>query len=139
MGQRRNHKGNYQVLFFFFFIEFGVTLVNKTYRVQLQNSVICHLYIALCVHCPKSSLLSSPFIPPLASSTSFYLFSLWQSPYCCKMPVTIGFMGKTGEVNFAQIRKNSTYPDNRITTISINWKQKYIPQSEIWNLAKALQ
>ena len=33
----------------------------------MYNSMIPNLYIVLCVHHPKSSLLPSPFIPPLPS------------------------------------------------------------------------
>ena len=35
----------------------------KLYRFQMYNSTTHHLYIVLCVHHPKSSLLPSPFIP----------------------------------------------------------------------------
>ena len=42
----------------------------KLYRFQVCNSLILHLYIVLCVHHPNSSLLPSPFIPHLPSSTS---------------------------------------------------------------------
>ena len=34
----------------------------KLYRFQVYNSIIHHMYIAVCVH-PRSSLLPSPFIP----------------------------------------------------------------------------
>ena len=40
----------------------------KLYRFQVHCSMIHHLYIISCVHQPKSSLLLSPFIPPLPSS-----------------------------------------------------------------------
>ena len=42
----------------------------KWYRFQEYNSIIHHLYIELCVHLLKSSLLPSPFILPFPSSTS---------------------------------------------------------------------
>ena len=54
---------------------------------QVYDSIIHHLYIVLCVHCPKSSLLPSPFIPTLASfispqppsplETLYYCLCLW--------------------------------------------------------------
>ena len=53
----------------------------KLYRFHLYNSIIHHLYIVLCVHHPNSSLLPSPFIPPLPSYTCSHPSSLWQSPY----------------------------------------------------------
>ena len=37
----------------------------KLYRFQVDNSTIHHVYIVLCVHHPKSSLLPSPFNLPL--------------------------------------------------------------------------
>ena len=46
----------------------------KLYRFQVYNSITHHLYIVLCIHHPKSSLLPSPFIPSLLSSTSSTLF-----------------------------------------------------------------
>ena len=42
----------------------------KLHRFQLYNSITHHLYIVLCVHLPKSSLLLSPFSSSLLSSTS---------------------------------------------------------------------
>ena len=42
----------------------------KLHRFQVYNSITHYLYIVLCVHHPKSSLLPSPFITPLPSSTS---------------------------------------------------------------------
>ena len=42
----------------------------KLYRFQVYNSIIHYLYIVLCVHYPKSSLLPSLFIP------TFTLFCL---------------------------------------------------------------
>ena len=44
-------------------------------RFQMCNSITHHLSIVTCVHNPKSSRLSSPFIPPLLSSPSHLLFS----------------------------------------------------------------
>ena len=41
----------------------GVTLVNKRYRFQEYKSIIHHMYILLCVHYAKPSLLPSPLIP----------------------------------------------------------------------------
>ena len=40
----------------------------KLYRFEVDNSIVHHLYIVLCVHHPKSSHLSSPFTHPLPSS-----------------------------------------------------------------------
>ena len=68
-------------LFFIIVIEFiGVTLVNKIIYIsgiQLYNtSTVC----CICVHHPKSSLLPSPFISSLPSSTSPHPFpssNLW--------------------------------------------------------------
>ena len=45
---------------------------------QVYSVIIQHLYIVLCVHHPKSSLLLSPFIPPVSSST---FLILWE--YMC--------------------------------------------------------
>ena len=57
--------------FSLFFIDFiGVTLVNKINRLRVYNSIIHRLYIVLCVHHPRSSSFSSPFIPPVPSPTS---------------------------------------------------------------------
>ena len=55
----------------------------------MYNSVICHLYIILCVYHPKSSLLPPPFIPPF---TLFYL-----PPHPFPLIITILF---SGSVNF---------------------------------------
>ena len=55
----------------------GVTLDKKLYNFQLYNSMTYHLYIVLCVHHPKSSLLPSLFIPLyslLSPLTPFMLF-----------------------------------------------------------------
>ena len=41
----------------------------KLYRFQVYSSITHHLYIGLCVCHPNSSLLLSPFIPPLPSYT----------------------------------------------------------------------
>ena len=41
------------------------------YRFQVYNSIM-HLYIALCIHHPKSSLLLSLFIPLLSSTSPHY-------------------------------------------------------------------
>ena len=49
----------------------------KIYRFWVHSSIIHHLYIIFCVHCPKSSLLPSPFIPPLPSFPSPHPLSLW--------------------------------------------------------------
>ena len=38
--------------------------IIKLYKFQVYNSIIHHLYVALCVYHPKSSLLSLPFILP---------------------------------------------------------------------------
>ena len=59
-----------------FFLKFQKILLNllwwhrliKLYRFEVDNSIVHHLYIVLCVHHPKSSHLSSPFTPPLPSS-----------------------------------------------------------------------
>ena len=62
-------------LFFFLliFIEFiGTTLFNKIIKVSVYYSIIHHLYIVLCVHHPRSSLLPSPPIPPLPASPSLH-------------------------------------------------------------------
>ena len=50
------------------------------YRFQVYNSAIHHLYIALCAHHPKPSLLPSPFIAPLPSSTCPHLPSAPLTP-----------------------------------------------------------
>ena len=42
----------------------------KLYRFQVYSSTIPHLYIVMRVHHPKSSLLPSPFIPPLPTAAS---------------------------------------------------------------------
>ena len=61
--------------FFYFFIEFTeVTLVNKIIWVSSVQLYIHHPYIILCVHHPNSSLLTTPCIPPLPSSTSPHPF-----------------------------------------------------------------
>ena len=74
-----------QVFYFYFLflcIEFlWIALVNKLYRFQVYNSIIHHLYIVLCAHHPKSSLLPSPGIPFRPPSTSL------QSPF--RLVITI--------------------------------------------------
>ena len=42
--------------------------LTKLYRFWVHNSTTHHLHTVLCVHHPKSSLLPSPFIPPILSS-----------------------------------------------------------------------
>ena len=62
---------------FFSFLSF-IFLLNllrqhwliKLYRFQVYKSIIHHLYIVLYIHGPKSSFLSSPFIPSVPFSTS---------------------------------------------------------------------
>ena len=49
----------------------------KWYRFQVYNYIIHHLYVVLCVHCPKLSLLPPPYIDLLPSSTSPYPLSCW--------------------------------------------------------------
>ena len=79
---------------FLFFVEFFLNLLGwhwliKLYRFQGYNPIIHHVYIVLCVHHPKSSLLPSPFVPRLLSSAPSHSLSLWYSPYCC--PCLRGF------------------------------------------------
>ena len=50
------------------FFNFSMNLLGwhwliNLHRFQVCNSIIRHLYIVLCAHHPKSSLLPSPFIP----------------------------------------------------------------------------
>ena len=66
-----------QVLTSFLFLFFTVLLnllvwhwLINLYGFHVYDSVIYHLCIVLCVHHPTSSLLPSPFIPPI---TLFYL------------------------------------------------------------------
>ena len=47
----------------------GLHWLIQLYRFQVHNSLIHHLYIVLCVHHPKVSLLPLAFIPPLPYST----------------------------------------------------------------------
>ena len=49
----------------------------KLDRFQVYDSIIYHLYVVLCAHLPESSVLASPFIPPLPSPTSATLLSFW--------------------------------------------------------------
>ena len=62
---------------------------------QVYNSIIHHLYIILCAHHPKSSLLLSPFIPPLPSPTSphslFWVWTFFIFYYCCSVTVVPPF------------------------------------------------
>ena len=46
-------------------------LLRKLYRFKVYSSVTHHLYIALCVHHPKSGLLPSPVNPLLPPSPPF--------------------------------------------------------------------
>ena len=62
-------------LSFFSFFKWIYWLI-KSHRFQVHNSITHHLYIVLCVHHPQSSLLSSPFIPLIPSSSSPYPLSL---------------------------------------------------------------
>ena len=50
-------------------MNFGLHWLVKLYRIQVCNSTINHLYVVLWVNHPKSSLFSSPSIPPLPSLT----------------------------------------------------------------------
>ena len=71
------------LIFIYFLLNLlGWHWLIKVYRFQVYNSIIHHLYIVLWVHHPKSSLLPSPFMPPLLSSTPPHAPSLWQSPSC---------------------------------------------------------
>ena len=53
---------------FFLFYLLGWHWLIKLYRFQGYISITRYLYVVLCVHHPKSSLLSSPPIPSLPSS-----------------------------------------------------------------------
>ena len=64
-----------RVLVPFFFFTFLLNLLGwhwliKLHGFQVYNSITHHLYIVLCVYHPKSSLLPSPFIPPLPFPTT---------------------------------------------------------------------
>ena len=61
----------------------GLHWLIKFYRFQVYNSIIQYLYIVLCVHHLKLSLLSSPFISLLPSSTSSHPPFLLIIRYCC--------------------------------------------------------
>ena len=54
----------------------------KLFRFQVYNSMINHLYSALCVHHPKSNLLLLPYIWSPLLFTTLHLPSLWLPPYC---------------------------------------------------------
>ena len=62
----------------YYFLNLFFTLLNllgwywliKLYRFQVCNATIRHLYIVLCVHHPRSSLLSSPLLPYTPSTFS---------------------------------------------------------------------
>ena len=71
----RSHSVSPYNLFFNCFFSFVLNLfvwhwLIKLYSFQVYNSIIPHLYTVLCVHHPKSNLLSSPFVTPIFSSNS---------------------------------------------------------------------
>ena len=63
---------------FFFFLKnifialIGERLVNYVDRFQVCRSMSHHLYVALCGHHPKSSVLRHHLAPPLPPSTSLH-------------------------------------------------------------------
>ena len=71
----------YKLIFFLKFYLLGWQWLIKLHRFQVYNSVIHHLYIALCAHCPKSPYiwLPSPFTTPtpLPSGNHHTIVHFW--------------------------------------------------------------
>ena len=63
------------MIYFFNRIYWGDT-GKENYTGSGVHSITHHLCVVLCIHHPKSSLLPSPLVPPLPSSTSHPL-PLW--------------------------------------------------------------
>ena len=75
------------VLFIFYLLNlFGWHWLIKLYRFQVYNSKIHHVYIVLCAHHPKSSLLSPSFVciyplqPPSNPLSLWSTFSTFLNP-----------------------------------------------------------
>lgn len=69
------------LLFIFYWIYLGWHYLIKLFRFRMYNSITHYLYIILWVHRPKSSLLSSPFIPApfiISKHTLMLITNIWK-------------------------------------------------------------